>query len=566
MTGSPSAWSRPERLLAAERFGLVAFVLASVALVPGGLNRFVFAKLALAAAGVAAAALVPARARLPAYAVLALLGAGALVVLAALVNGTRWPAWVGAAPRYEGLIGIGIYLGALAAGARLLGGGRARGAMALLLASLSWAALAAGGVAGLQRAGAHVLGEPSTVRASSLLGNANELGAWAVLVLGPLLAVALAGRRPLHVVGALGAAVALICSGSRGALAGALVSVVIIGWLNAQQRRRLGLAVLAATVAIVALPGTLNRITAGEPLARKTITGREVLWRDTLDMLANHWALGIGPARFADALPAYHSARWEREVGPDNPPDSPHNWLLQATAAGGLGLALIAVWLAGLTLATGVRSAPTQPATGETAAIVGLVAGVAGYAIALLSHFTSPGTTPLAALFAGALLAARSVASPPSAPRPDHGARLGARFAVFVAFAMVALSCVAGAIAERRLFDGIAAAAAGEIGHADSSFAAARRLRPWDRDVDARAAHALVRLATLGVPGADRAAERWSTRDLAANPDSVRAIEDAARLAIATGNLQRGRALLRRAIRLDPRNPELRRALARASP
>ncbi len=560
MAGSPNAWVRPERLLAAERLALVAFPLAAVALVPGGLNRFVFAKLAVASAGAAAAALVPSRARLPPAAVRALLGASAIMVLAAVLRGTGWSAWIGAAPRYEGALGAGVYLGALLAGARLLGGGRARGAMALLLAALAWAALVVGAVGALQRAGVRVLGEPSSVRASSLLGNANELGAWAVLVLGPLLGVALAGRRPLHMAGAVGAAAALVCSGSRGALAGAAVAVAICAWLLPSQRRALGGAMLALVLVAVALPGTRDRITGGEPLARETVTGRELLWRDTARLLADHWVLGVGPAGYADALPAYHSARWEREVGPDNPPDSPHNWVLQAAVAGGLGLALLALWLAGLTLTTGVRAVAEQPAFGEAAALVGLIAGLGGYAVALLSHFTSPGTTPLAALFAGALLASRSAAA-----SADRRPRLGGRHVVCAAFVVLALGCLTGALAERRLFDAIAAASAGEADSANDAFAAARRLRPWDRDVDARAAHALIGLAALGVPDAKRFAAVWSARDLAAHPTSVRALQDGARLAIAGDDIRRGRALLRRAISHYPRNLKLRRALERAS-
>jgi hypothetical protein len=158
----------------------------------------------------------------------AILCCGALVLLAAALAGsTPVTQLIGRAPRYEGVLVLPVYLGALLAGARLLGVDRARGSTAWFLRWLSIAALAVAVEAVLETAGLGLLAS-SVARPGSLLGNASDEGAWAVLVLGPLAAVALRVGGRLYTAGALAAATVLVCSGSRGALIGAVATGAVV--------------------------------------------------------------------------------------------------------------------------------------------------------------------------------------------------------------------------------------------------------------------------------------------------------------------------------------------------
>lgn len=545
--------SRPIRMTGPERVALVALALASAVIIPGALNRFVFGKLALAALGIACAAAVPARGRLPRIASALLAMSALLLVLAALAAPARVDIF-GLPPRYEGLVSLTVYLGALVAGARLLGAGRARGSTALFLWWLSLSAVAIGAIAVLAEFGLDLVGGVAE-RSSSLLGNASDEGAWAVLVLGPLGAVAVRGGQPAHVAGACGAAAALVCSGSRGALVGALVVACTLVLLLPGRRSALTLVGAAALTAVAAfaLPGTRERILQHDALAAQTVDGRRLLWRETTGLVAARPVLGFGPSSFVDAIPIHHTRRYEETVGPRNPTDSPHNWVLQAAVAGGVGLALLALALAAFTLESGRRAIRHQPTAGEAAAVAGFVAGLIGYAVALLAHFTSPGTTPLAAVFAGALLASRRPSRAPAGPRWRRAARNGA----LALFAGLTVLLATAGLAEVALRSAIREAAAGRIAAADERFHDARRLRPWDHGIATGATHAFATLATLGIGDAARAGTRWSAEDLAAHPRSVRALVDAGALAAGRGDTRRERELLARALRLEPNNPEL---------
>ena len=228
-----------------------------------------------------------------------------------------------------------------------------------------------------------------------------------MLALGPLAIAVFTFREKLHVAGAVAAAVALATSGSRGALAGGVAVVAVLALCRPPRAVAIGLACGVAVVAagVLALPASRARVLQTSPLAVQTTNGRALLWSETASLVVDHPLLGAGPNGYVDAIPAYHDRQYEREVGPQSPPDSPHNWILQAASAGGLLLALLAVALAGWTLVAGWRAVRRE--TGSEAVIAaGLLAGLAGYAVALLFHFTTPGTAPLAALYAGALLLA----------------------------------------------------------------------------------------------------------------------------------------------------------------
>jgi hypothetical protein len=550
--GQAADAARPQRLLAAERWALALLALGGPAFLPGALNRFVFPKLVVVGVGVLLAATVPARGRLPGAAV-ALLALGALLLLVDALAG-RSPAaqLIGRPPRYEGVLVLPVYVGAGLAGARLLGAGRARGSTAWFLRVLAVASIAVAIEAVLEAAGLRPLSSDIS-RPGGLLGNASDEGAWALLVLGPLGAVALRTRGWLLGAGALAAAVTLVCSGSRGALLGAIVVGAVVASLTPGRRRRT--LVLAGLVAIVvgafALPATRARVVGSNAAAAASVTGRLLLWGETLHLLVDHPLLGVGPSGYLDTIPAYHSRHYERKVGPRSPPDSPHDWLLQAAVAGGLPLLLLALGLAALTAQGALRAAERQPTGGERAAIVGMLAALAGYGTALLFDFTSPGTTPLAAVLGGALLAGAALPEGPAR-------RVPAARAVAIGLAGVLIVVLAAAgMAESPLRAGITDAVAGRFAAADHQFDVARDLRPWDGAVPATAAHAYAVLAAAGARGAASRGLPWARRGLRDYPDSIQALEDEATLDLAAGRSPAAVVLLTRAHRLEPANPAI---------
>jgi O-antigen ligase len=547
--------SRP---LEREACALALLATSGAWFMPHALNRFVFLKLAAVAAAVMLAATVPARGRLPRIAV-ALLGAsGVLLVCAAIQGASPLAQLLGRPPRYEGAFVLPVYLGSLYAGGRLLGPGRTPETDARLLGWLALAAIAIGVLALVEAAGPRPLSS-AVARPGSLLGNASDEGAWAVLALGPLLASTLAQPRALPILGTLGASAALVCSASRGALLGALLMLLTIGLLAPARRRRAALLAVASTLLAcsLALPAFRERIAETSPHAARTATGRLLLWRETGDLLLAHPLLGVGPSGYLDAIPRYHTTAYERQVGPEAPPDSPHNWVLQAASAGGPLLALLAVALAIMTLQAGRRATRSATSAAARALSAGMTAALAGYALTLMFHFTSPGTTPLAALYAGSLLAI-----PNPTQEAYHSAR-APRTAAVIAFGCLALILAAGALAEIPLRSGIIALASGRLSGAETDFHLAEDLRPWDSGIPALAAHAYAALAQHGVPAAARPAASWSRLELADLPSSIQALEDSAAAAAAQGKHTRAAQLLTTALQGDPHNPRLLLALTR---
>lgn len=544
-------------LMERERWAIAALAISGAAFMPHALNRFVFAKLAIAALGVVLAFTVPRRGRLPPSAVALLAAAALAIVVAALLAATPVAQVIGRAPRYEGAVTLTIYLGACIAGARLLGAGRARGATAWFLRVLAVASIAIGVQAMLEVCGVRLL-STDAARPGSLLGQASDLGAWGVLALGPLAAVALHTRDRLLVAGAVAAAAGIVASGSRGALLGALVALLVLALAASERRHRVALVLmtLVLVAAAFALPATRDRLTGSSPFAARTVSGRVLLWHDTVRLLATVPLLGVGPSGYLDAIPRFHTRRYERAVGPVGRPDSPHNWLLQSAAAGGLLLTAVALALAGLTMRRGYRSSRAQRTRAAAAAFEGMLAGLAGYSTALLTHFTSPGTTPLAATLAGALLSA-----PPS-EREGSPRRLlvPRRVATGSAGALAALTIallIAAALAEIPLRSATRQAVAGQVAEAGKDLRLARSLRAWDPEIAASATHLYATLAAASVPGAALEGRSWSEDELAALPRSVQALEDAATLAAARNDEARAAALVSDALDADPNNPLL---------
>ncbi len=531
-----------------ERVALALFGLSGAVFLPGAYDRFDLPKLAWFAAAVALGLSAVPRGRLPRV-VLAGLALGVLLLsVQAIESSSALTRLIGRAPRYEGLLALSVYVGAAVCGARLLGPARARGASTWFLDWLAVAAIAIAIEAVLETAGLYPL-ESNVARPGSLLGNASEQGAWAALALGPLAAVALRTRRPLQIAGALAAVTALDCSLSRGAYLGGAVVVAILLVLLPTPRQRVTLLVCTAlaVIAVIALPTSRNRVTGTSPLAGETVSGRRLLWGETLHVIASNPLLGVGAGGYVDALPRHQTVRYEREIGPQTLPDSPENWLLQAAVAGGLPLLLISVALAALLLARGLRVALAERDAVDSGAFGGMLAGVAGYGTALLFYFTSPVSTPLATLFAGALLAQ----APAGQFRRWRAVACGA-------FGLLTVVLVLAALAEIPLRAGLVAAAKGQVGPADADFRAARVLRPWDPAIDESASHAFAGLTSAGVASAAAAGVPWAARALSATPDSVQVIADAATIDLARGRARTAADLLNHALAQDPFDGDLR--------
>ena len=195
-------WSDACESLRPERVALALFALSGAVFLPDAFDRFDFPKLAVSAAAIALALSVAPRGRLP-RAVIAAVAAGVLLLaIGALSSDAALTRLIGRPPRYEGVIGLSIYIGAAVSGARLLGPSRTPGETVWFLDWLAVATVAVAVIAVLETAGSYPL-QSNVARPGSLLGNASDQGAWAALVLGPLLAVALTRRRPLQIAGAM---------------------------------------------------------------------------------------------------------------------------------------------------------------------------------------------------------------------------------------------------------------------------------------------------------------------------------------------------------------------------
>lgn len=541
-------------------------VLAVIAFLPGALNRWVFPKELVLAAAAVLASLVPTRSRMPRWLWL-IIGAGALALaLAALLGESPLVQLLGRWPRYEGLITLSSYLAAAWVGARALGGSNARSPSGTFRRAIAIASLALAGVSVSEGFGFHLISS-NVERPGALLGNATEQGIVGVMffaILGASQLRCWLARREvdampaklrraratpvpslswLELGGVVGAVASVVVSASRAALVGlavAIVALVALEIIRSRRARRsedyryrrpvlaplaISAALLAAVTAALALlfPAIIGRSLGPEALSASTITDRFAIYGTTLRLASDHLALGVGPNGFMDAVPQYFSRSWYLSVDPGTTLDSPHNWVLQALAAGGLPLAILAV---GLALATGIigftrwRAAIvfSRSDPGETH-LAGSGVALLAYGIALLTHFTSPGTTLLASFLLGSLLAVER--SQPA--RREASILLGQlgralRTAAISAWAAFLAMTVVGEVA---LGDGVRSADDGDLASARASFSTAQALRPWDTDGLSIAAQVMAQAADQRRLGAAELAVHYGELARTLTPDSL---------------------------------------------
>jgi len=586
---------------------VVAAFASALAFIPSGESRFVLPKLAIATACVALAAFAAPAGRLTKGASRVLAGGGLVLLVAALAGSTPGAQLLGRWPRYEGLISLALYAGMAWAGARILGPSAPHPTRVLFRRAAATTALILGLFSLVEVFGITPLGL-YVARSGTLLGNASDLGLVAVVLLALLTPEVLAShpspappsstlRKPQptkrepqpkpsrvtlldHILGWAGIVAAgfvIVQSQSRGAMLGAVLALGISAAGAARLRGRgriawgtLGLAI-ALTVAVLAIPATRSRL-FGEGAAGDSVAARTDMWRSTLRLAASHPILGVGPSGFLDAYPSVMSA----EAAANNPSlvlDSPHNLLLQATMAG--GLLLLSALLAGAFL---LARAAWQTVTsahdgGRRLDALSWAAALGGCAAGLLFHFTSPGTTPLAALLAGGLLARPLSTGEQPRARGDHRPRPrgadaaskerrqagglaapGARVGGVVAWIVCGILLL-GSVAEPAIARGMREVASGSLSDADAAFALAARLRPWDPDVPLIAGTAMSQRVQGGDAQATGYALSWTEKAMGRTPRSLEARRARAIALISAGRSQEALTLLTSTIDDAPCDP-----------
>ncbi len=301
----------------AATVGLWLLVASSIFFLPDAFVRWFLPKDALAAIAVVLASVAVARGRLPRWFVAAASAALAVALLSVLISAAPgvqlWGRW----PRYEGLVTLPVYFGAVWVGARLLGPAAPAASLRTLVRAIATAAVALGLVSLLEAVGARPIAT-DLARPGSLTGNATDQGVLgaifcAMLILPVLRAwaeprKAFAERAWLSTA-LLFAAATVIVSASR---AGLLAAVTVLGILMVLEivpstsRRRLhlvGLTALAGMVLIggaLTVPFTRSRLLGASPLSTQSLEGRFIFWSDAADVLAER-PLGVGVSGFLNA-------------------------------------------------------------------------------------------------------------------------------------------------------------------------------------------------------------------------------------------------------------------------
>ncbi|MCL2424645.1 MAG: O-antigen ligase family protein, partial [Micrococcales bacterium] len=368
-----------------SRVAAVLLVAGFVMFFPGGLYRFMLPKLLVVAAGILAAAWAAPAGRLPRKVVRVVVGCAGALALAALVSPAPWAQLVGRWPRYEGLVALTAYAGALWAGARLWGPGASAQRRGWALATASWASIVLAVVAVAEAAGLRPLGG-DVARPGALLGNASDQGIVGAVLLGLLLAHVSwtrtrraggdgsdcleepaaegGGQDPTETTrelsptmsramtwllgaGVVAAAATTVTSGSRGAFGAALVAVVVCGWAHLRATRNVRGIIVPAAVGLALVAGALaapggiaDRLEATDAIASSSAQGRWTMVGTAVDMVASRPVTGAGPSGFVDQAPAHLPATWWATEDPTMTVDSPHSVFLQVVVAGGALLAL----------------------------------------------------------------------------------------------------------------------------------------------------------------------------------------------------------------------------------
>jgi O-antigen ligase len=232
-------------------------------------------------------------------------------------------------------------------------------------------------------------------RVLSTLGHSNYLGNLLMyttpITLG--LAVVAAGRsRRIAALGVLLSVAGVAFSGTRGAwlglVPGAAVFVLFIArdWTVSRLLTRSNLirgtailvVVTTAAIIIVLSPasrsiGLRARTFVGD---RFTGSGRTLLWRDSLKMVASFPLVGCGPEGFTRAFPPFKSEELAR-LSPDTIDESSHNSFLDAAVSFGFSGAILYAAILAAAVVCIMRSARDRTDSGMKPVAAGLLAAAA---------------------------------------------------------------------------------------------------------------------------------------------------------------------------------------------
>jgi hypothetical protein len=229
------------------------------------------------------------------------------------------------------------------------------------------------------------------VRPPSTLGHASYFGTYLVYALFLGLTLFVADRiRWWRLTGALAAALALLAmllSGTRGALLGLIVGLLLLAlaWPPIRQRQFVFASIaVAAALALFCIspPGDAVRRRIHWVLEEPVGGARPQLWLDTLSMSSHKLLSGYGPETFTAQFPGFESLALARAY-PDFEHESPHNIFLDALVSQGVPGLLLLIGTAGLAGWAGLRSKGAAP--------VLLSAGLAGAIVAqMFTSFVMP--------------------------------------------------------------------------------------------------------------------------------------------------------------------------------
>lgn len=557
-----------------DRAAIVAVALAVasiVAYLPDGFLRWTFPKFFVMAVAVAVAAWARRTGCLPRWAWWCA-GAGAAALIAGAVAGQImtgtdvWAGLFGRWPRYLGpLTALPVGVGAAWLGASLLGPSSdpaPRRAFVIAAASAAWAITI---LSALETLGLRPIAS-DLERPGSLLGNATDQGIVSVMILMVTLAVALlpatrADRlmRIFAPLGAVGAALAVTLSASRGAYVAAVVGLLATALLMWRTRllsgRRVALTIggmgVLLVAAVVALPGALARVIGVDSVAAATVGERWTLWERGLQVFATSPLVGGGAGSFVDRVPAFHDAAWFVDRPINTVLESAHNWILDAGADG--GLVLIAIIAIACVLLARRAAQRIMTDSGDRGLVIGASAGLLSAAVALLAHPTGPSVFLLIGLLAGILIGV-----PTAAGRGFGGAPR--TIAVRASLAVWALLLLLATLAEVPIADGASQTGGAVAG--STSFSTATALRGLDPEIAAIAAQSMTAAMVAGDTAAQQEALYWTAEAIRRLPLS-RAILDARATTLENaGDWSEAAAVRTRMTELAPRDVVARLDLA----
>jgi len=227
-------------------------------------------------------------------------------------------------------------------------------------------------------------GQYQIVRPPGPMGHSNYLAAF---LLWPVFCgVALSPSR-LGRISVLTGVIAIFLCGSRGAFAGLAAGALLLLVL---ERPRLRILVTGLAIAVIAA-GAFYTSPYGERLRARVFWigedsaggARLLLWRDSLQMSAQHLWTGFGPDTFAAEFPKFQSAELSRAF-PDFYHESPHNLFLDALV--GQGILGVLLWIGWIVLGVyAARRAMKGPNRNFAAPLLcGLLASIVAHQFAVL--------------------------------------------------------------------------------------------------------------------------------------------------------------------------------------